>query len=61
MFVLVCSLDVTHGPTGWRQGHGLQPTVRAMAKKNIKNIRNVDKGWRGEGSAGVDNNNFFSS
>ena len=34
MFVLVCLSmnEVSHLPTGWPHGHGLQPTVMAMAK-----------------------------
>ena len=34
VFVLVCSLDATDPLPGWRDGHGLQPTARAMAKIN---------------------------
>ena len=33
MFVLVCSWDAGHLLNGWRHGHGLQATARAMAKR----------------------------
>ena len=36
-FVLVCLLDAPHPLTGWRDGHSLQPTARAMAKINNTN------------------------
>ena len=32
LFLSVCYISLTHPPTGWRHGHGLQPTARAMAK-----------------------------
>ena len=32
-------------PTGWRQGHGLQPTARAMAKTSPLNWRVLWSAW----------------
>ena len=40
VFVLVCLLDVADLLPGWRDGHGLQLTVRAMAK--IDELGHID-------------------
>ena len=44
MFVLVCLLDLGNLRKGWRHGHGLQPTARAMAKihKCYVNLQSIN-------------------
>ena len=34
-FFLICLLDAADPLTGWRDGHGLQPTPRTMAKSEF--------------------------
>ena len=40
LFLSVCQM-IIYPATGWRHGHGLQPTARAMAKRGEGKVKRI--------------------